>query len=68
MDLHYAGSEIKVGGGRKRRQQGGDATFTVLDHILSSGLDSDAFQTACRADWETLLRVGEILALLTLLV
>lgn len=59
MDLHYVGSPQTVKGGtRRRRQYGGNATFEVLDHVVALGLDSDEFQTACRAGWETVANLG----------
>jgi serine/threonine protein kinase len=71
MDLHYAAGPLK--GGARRRQQrggsgpsragapnafGGDASFKVLDYIVSLGLDKDAFEAACKAGWTVLANLG----------
>jgi serine/threonine protein kinase len=64
MDLHYASGPAQGGGrpahagGSKRKQRGGDASFKVLDHIVSLGLDKDAFETAARAGWTVLANLG----------
>lgn len=62
MDLHYAGDPM-IGGGRRaptrrRTQRGGDASFTLLDHIASLGLDKDAFEAAAKTGWTVLANLG----------
>ncbi len=58
MDLHYAGSSTTSGGGKRRRQYGGNASFKVLDHIVSLGLDKDAFEAACKTGWTVIANLG----------
>lgn len=64
MDLHYASGPAQGGnrpahaGGTKRKQRGGDASFKLIDHIVSLGLDKDAFETAMKAGWTVLANLG----------